>query len=140
MSVFTSRNTCTIPIAGEPGATATIRQLAPRHLEMAAKEQQRRTLRDFREMGGSETMREIQGIQPADIAKAKSTDPLIGFDRETLILKGVTAWTLDEPLTPESAADLTDDTQEQLARAILQFTKPSLFETIAEQEVAQKNA
>lgn len=138
MSVFTSRNTTTIPIPGADAQTAVIRQLAPRHLEAARKESQRKSLATFKEYGAA-LFKELREVSPEDIAKETARDPLMGYDQETLVLKGVVSWTLDQDLSAETCADLHEDTLEGLARAILQCSKPGLFRSDEETEAARKN-
>lgn len=141
VSVFTSRNTRTIEIPHDPGQTATIRQLAPRHLERATKEAQRQSLADFRAMGGAAVLAELQEIA----ARASTTtgetvrDPLAGVDRVTLITAGVTAWSYDAPIDAETVADLDERTQRWLAEQVLRFSRPELFEAPDAQEAAAKN-
>jgi hypothetical protein len=140
MSVFTSRVTKEIAIPHDEGQTATIRKLAPRHLEAAAKEAQRQSLADLRDMGGAAFMRELQSLNTGDtVARAAVADPLGTFDRLTLLEKGVTGWSYDVPVGREAFEDLDDDTAEFLAREVLRLAKPALFQTEAEAEAARGN-
>ena len=144
MSVFTSRVTDTVTIPDE--GSVTIRKLAPRHLEAARKEQTRKSLKEMKEIGPA-FWKELQSLndkeKEAERQKAREADPLSDFDRHTLLVSGIVAWTFDEPLPEEKDAragaidDLEDDVQETVAKAILKLAKPSLF---VDAEVAQKNA
>jgi hypothetical protein len=136
-SVFTSRITDTIDIPHDPGQSVTIRKLAPRHLEMAAKAQQLKAIGDLKEMGGPAFMKELQGL--SDEQRKAVTDPMQRYDRLTLIAKGVTAWTYPEERIAENFEDLDDQTAEFIARAVLKLAKPDLFRTEEEVEAATKN-
>lgn len=140
MSVFTSRVTQTIDIPGDPGQTATIRKLAPKHLEKAAKVHQAQAIEDLRALGGPAVLKELADLRETnpDIAAAVS-DPLSAFDRTTLLQHGVVAWSYADAPTSESLEDLNDEVQETLARAVLKLAKPGLFLTEAEAAVARKN-
>lgn len=147
MSVFTSRVTRTVSIPHDPEHSVTYRKLAPRHLEAAAKVAQLQAIETFKAMGAAEVMKQIEGLDLGAIGAAAGaataaavSDPMNGFDRATLIEKGVLAWTYDVPPKPEHFEDLDDETQEFLAREVLKLAKPSLFQTPSEQEAAQKNA
>ena len=139
-SVFTSRVTKTIPIPHDEGQSVTIRKLAPRHLEQAAKESQRQSFAELREMGGAAFLKELRSLNEDDIKTATARDPLMLFDRITLMEKAVLAWTyVDVERTRETFEDLDDDTQVLLATEILKLSKPSLFVTKTEEETERKN-
>lgn len=79
----------------------------------------------------------------ADAARVLS-DPLSGFDRLSLVKAGVSAWSYHQddtakPVTAAALEDLDDETLELLATAILKLTKPGLFLTDEEREIARKN-
>lgn len=139
MSAFTNKVTKTLDaIPGEPGATAVIRKLAPRHLEAAAKEAQRRSIAEVKEMGVG-FLKELRTLSDKDVKEASERDPLLTFDAPTLIEKGVTSWTLSEELTAPNIADLDDDAQDYLAREILKLSRPKLFMTVEQKEADRKN-
>jgi hypothetical protein len=150
-SIFTSRVVDTIEIPHDAGQTVTIRKLAPRHLEAAAKTSQAKSLDALKEMGGPAFMKELQSVVPAPAQTAPATDPLLQFDRVVLMEKGVVAWTYDVPIRDTNGqirrdeeglsvfADLDDVTADFLGRAILMLAKPSLYQTQADAEAAQKN-
>jgi hypothetical protein len=140
MSVFTSRVTRTVAIPHDPEQTVTLRKLAPRHLEAAAKVAQHRSIEDFKAIGGAAFLKELQGMGGDKAATgAAKVDPLLQFDRLTLIQKGVTEWSYDAKLEPETFEDLDDETQEFLAREVLRLARPALFQTDEEQADARKN-
>lgn len=140
MSVFTSLVTQVVAIPHDAGQTATIRKLAPKHLEAAAKAAQLRAIEDFRAMGAAQFLKELQAVGGEQAAtSAAATDPLLKFDRLTLLEHGVTGWTYTQSCTRASFEDLDEETLDCLSRAVLRLAKPSLFETDVEREAARKN-
>lgn len=140
-SVFTSRVSKTIAVPHDSEHSVTIRKLAPRHLDQAGKASQRESLENLKELGGPAFLKELQSMGGIEaVAKVAAADPLVRFDRVTLIEKGVTAWSYDAPLTRASFEDLDDETADWLAREILRLSAPRLFQTDEEAEAAQKNA
>jgi hypothetical protein len=145
MSVFTSRVTKDIPVGDQ---TVVIRKLAPRHLEKAAKEAQRKSLDDFKAMGGAAFLKEWQDVtDKKPDAPDVAPDPMHGYDAVTLLESGIVSWTFTEKdaddkdvpvaLTRENIEDLDDETLTLLSREVLMLSKPSLF---GDQEAARKNA
>lgn len=139
-SPFTSLCTMVLAVPGTDDQSVTIRMLAPEHLEQAAKAQQRKVLHELREMGGASVLKEFQELATGPSAMPGASDPLLLYDRVTLLEKGIIAWTYAPEITRAVCADLNDETAGFLAREILKFSKPSLFLTAAEAEAAQKNA
>jgi hypothetical protein len=146
MSVFTSRVTDTRPIPHDPDQSVTIRKLAPRHLEAAAKASQLQSIADLKEIGGPAFLKELEALGDGDkkkaedkAAEAAKRDPLLTYDPYVLIAKGLKEWTYDAPLVAESFEDLDDVTRDFIAREILRLSKPALFQTEAEQKADQKN-
>lgn len=138
-SPFTSQFTDTIPIPGDDGQSAVIRKLAPAKLQLAQKASQRKAMEDIQALGGMSVYKELWGDQNEETKKkAEVPDPLLLYDRALLLEHGLVSWTYGE-LTAERIADLDDDVQETLARAILKLAKPSLFTTYEEQQAARKN-
>jgi hypothetical protein len=135
MSVFTSRVTKDIPVGDQ---TVVIRKLAPRHLEKAAKEAQRKSLDDFKAMGGAAFLKEWQDVtEKKPDAPDVAPDPMHGYDAVTLLESGIVSWSFEEAVTRESFEDLDADTLDLLSREVLKLSKPSLF---VDQEAARKNA
>jgi hypothetical protein len=73
-------------------------------------------------------------------------DPLLTYDRITLIDKGLQGWETpdveypaDEKARMEAIEEIDDEIQVALAREILKLSKPKLFEAQEEQEAAAKN-
>lgn len=146
MSIFASLVTKTLPVAGT-AETITIRKLAPKSLDKAREASKRAAsaeLRLQRETLGDQQLRELQesiATAAASGAAAQRVDPLALYDHGVLVREGVVAWSFTEPAcTPEACDDIDEDVREWLAREILRVSKPSLFQTEAEQEADQKNA
>jgi len=141
MLPFTSLFTKTIAVSGDPDQTVTIRKLAPEHLERAMKTQQRRVVQDLREMGGLSVLKEFQDLkQSPETAPEVVADPLLQFDRVTLLETGITAWTYEQQISRATCADLDEETAEYLAREILRYAKPSLFLAADEAHAEKKDA
>jgi hypothetical protein len=142
MSVFTSKVTKQLAVPNDAGQTITIRKLAPRHLEAAAKEAQRTAMAEFRDMGGAAFMQELAALKsdkPEAAAAPAVADPVGLFDRVTLLAKAITTWSYDAAIDAETLADLDEDTQAWLAREVLLLAKPALFQSEADAETARKN-
>ena len=142
MSVFTSLvvDTVALPPPAEVGTTVQIRKLAPGHLRAAQRASMLRSIADLREMGGAAFLKEIQALSADTVKAAVADDPLMLYDIDTLLQKGITGWSLDaDHKDPAVLADLADDIQTVIARAILKLAKPSLFQTEDEQQADRKN-
>lgn len=142
MSIFTSYVTEELPVPSDAGQRVTIRRLPPKVLREASQAQQLAAVEDARAMREAmgEALSEMLGrVTPEAMAAAKQADPLLSYDRVTLMLHGVTAWSYAQPVTREVLEDMDDDAQAWLAGAILRLSKPSLYQTADEQEDAQKN-
>ena len=143
MSVFASLRTATLSIPRTTGATVSIRGLSPRALEAAQKEHQRQALqamREAREAGGEDALGQVDPAAVQAYLDEQRRNPLLAYDAESLVVKGVTAWTLELPHTAESVAELDEDVRDYIATEILKLSKPSLFRTVEEQEADQKEA
>ena len=139
MSIFASYVTRTVTIPGEDPETVTIQKLTGKALAAARQVQITASMDWIRTMGGAAFQRELaaavaDGADAADGAvqkavekerEARQADPLRQYDRSTVLEKGVKAWTYQEPLTPDTLADLTDDAADFLAREILTLTLPN---------------
>jgi hypothetical protein len=142
MSMFASRTIETIPIPFAPGENATLRKLSGRDCDAAQAEH-------LKSLAAGQSaphvwaktfqQRLAQGTATAADAATVLADPLNGYDRHTLVKRGLIAWTLTDPaLTPDAIEDLDDDAVDWFARAILERSKPALFAVDA--EAAQKKA
>ena len=143
MSIFTAFVSKVLDqVPGAPGATVTVRKLAPARLAEAQSVQQLAAvaqMRKMREAMGPEMMESITKVAPAQIAEAKAADPLLSYDRVELMRAGITAWSFDVALSAEVLADMDDDAQTYIAGEILRLSKPSLYLTPAEDQADQKN-
>jgi hypothetical protein len=141
--MFASRSTKTIPVPFDPPHEVTIQQLPGRHLERASQENYIEAQAYVTRLGGAEFRKQLQEVEKdsgdvkAEIVKAKA-DPLNGYHKPTLIKFGLKSWTYDDPITEAAIADLTDEGEDFIARAILKLTKPSLFQTVEEAKATQK--
>ncbi|HXG56673.1 MAG TPA: hypothetical protein VNJ03_14950 [Vicinamibacterales bacterium] len=147
MSVFTSRVTKSMTVSG---LTVTYRKLSPKQLEGAGKASTMKSLQALKDIGGHAFLREIEDLG----AKAQTVtpevkapepakpDPMMLFDRDYVLSKGILKWESDEavpPLSDDAISDMDDDTADALARAILTLSKPSLFQSADEAEADRKN-
>ena len=141
MKPFTSSITETIQMPHDPGGFVVIRKLAPRHLDAAQKESQRKSLQAFRDMGGVAVFKEIQDIKTDDKKKdEKAADPLLGYDQISLLQSAIVSWSYEEdPKNVDVLDDIDEDTRDLLARAILTLSRPRLFQTETEAETDTKN-
>jgi hypothetical protein len=61
-SIFASLVTLRIPMPGDPEQFVTIRKLAPKHLNAAAKAAQMESLAALKEIGGAFFLKELQAL------------------------------------------------------------------------------
>ncbi len=137
MPPFTSLFTKVLDVPGDPDQTITIRMLAPEHLEAAAKSQQRKVMHDLREMGGMAILKEFETLKTTGDVRA--ADPMLLFDRVTLLEKGIIAWSYEQKISRATCADLTEEVAEYVGREALRLAKPSLFVTPEEAQVEKKD-
>lgn len=135
MSIFASHTRQTIPLPQDPSQTITIRKLTGREVERAQGEHLRGLISESRgARGWAEAFKRQLGKGVVPLQQLV-TDPLNGYDRQTIITSGLLGWSFtDPPFTPAAVADLDDDAAEFIARAILQLSKPALFVTDATEE------
>lgn len=129
MSIFASRTQQVLALPFDPPHTVTIQQLAGRQLEQARQASQAAAVATLQRMGGPAFQKELGGMgDPTAVAKLVAeahADPLTGFDRDVVLLKGIKAWSYDEPVTPSAIEDLREEAADFLARAILELTLPA---------------
>jgi len=145
MSIFASLTTTTIPLPFDPPHTVTIQKLSGRLVDGAQLEH----MRGFVEGRGRNWAVKFLALARAGTASNVDAqqvldDPLSGYDRIALVRGGLKAWTYEEagkpkPITDAAIEDLDDEALEFLARAVLQLTKPALFQTAEQREADQKN-
>jgi hypothetical protein len=129
-SIFASRFQKTIPVPFDDGHEVTIQKLTGRHLELARQAQQVASFDFVRQIGGAAACdRELAAVgsreKVADEVAAVRADPRRRYDRTTILLKGVKAWTYDVPVSVETIEDLSDEAASWLADEILQLTFPT---------------
>lgn len=133
------------------GVSVTIRKLAPKVLaeaEEVAMRAAQMAMRRMHDTLGEQLFADARQVSPEAVEAYRASvaaDPLRSYDRVTLMAAGITAWTLTGPdgapveVSPETVADLDDEAQATIAGAILKLSRPSLYQTEAEREAAQKN-
>ncbi len=122
--------------------TVTIRKLTGREIEKAQAEH---AVSIASGRGWGQKIQRILSANDSALVEKELNDPLLGYDRHTVIVSGLIGWSYTEhkkpkPVTAEAAADLDDEAAEFIARAIMRLTKPALFAQTAEAiAVDQKN-
>lgn len=109
--------TKTVEIPHEPNETMELRLLGWKQLDEAKRARTKQSFANIKEMGG-DIFKAIQSARSEDGAAAVA-DPLAEYDLETVLIKGIVAWSYDEPVTPQSIADLDEKTADWAARVIL---------------------
>jgi hypothetical protein len=147
VSVFTSFVTQQLDVPHDEPNTITIRKLAPGAMREAQQANQERSMDDLKRMGGAAFLREL-GVLGGDttVQKAVERDPMMVFDRQTVLRKGVLAWSYDRPVGPdagpeglEALDDLDERTAAWLAEQVIRLSDPDRFTTEADKEQDQKN-
>lgn len=144
MSIFASHTKSQpIPLPTDPGQTVVVRKLTGIEVEQAQAEHARGIAAG---RGWANRFRRLieKGIATDAQVLSALADPLIGYDRRSLVDAGLIAWSYMEdgkpkPLTAESKADIDDETSEFIATEVLRLTKPSLFLSVEEVAAARKN-
>ena len=145
MSIFASQTQKTIPIPFDAPHTATIHKLSGKDLDAAQYEHMAGVLSGRGRNWATRFIRLAKdGLATEADAQKILTDPLVGYDRLTMVQAGLISWTYQDgdrmkPVTLDAIHDLDDEALELFATAILRLTKPALFQTAAEQEQAVKN-
>ena len=74
-------------------------------------------------------MKELRDLDPAKVEEAAAADPLMLYDREALIARGVMSWTYNvDHKDAKVIEDLDEVTQAWLATAILKLSRPELYD------------
>lgn len=142
-----------IPLPFDEGQTITIRALSGQELEAAQTAHMKSLVGGRSARGWSGAFQRIlAGVAtPAD-AKHALADPLAGYDRTVIVRSGLVAWSYKQAITRATSSqiadgqakdaidDLKDEPLEFMARAILQWTTPALFQTQEEAKAAQREA
>src|SRR5262245_17579226 len=127
MSIFASRSQRTLEVPDDPPHTVTIQKLAGRHVEQARREQQVESIAYVKRVGGiAEFRQQVATVDPTgEQVAAVAHDPARLYARSVVLEKGITAWTYDDPVTPETIADLDEPAADWLFHAILDLTFPN---------------
>lgn len=126
MSIFASRVQKTIDVPHDPPQTVTIRKITGRQYERAREKAVFASMDSFRQAGGKEMLRELDGLNMSTeaVAAAKvKADALDSLDWDELLKAGVVAWSYDAPVDEAHLLDLDADTREWLAREIFALSK-----------------
>ncbi len=151
--MFASLTQQTIPIPFDPPHTVTVRKLTGRECDAAAEAHRDGALSSSARAWPAIFRRMLEkGASDAEVLSAIA-DPLTGYDRFALVRSGLVAWSYPQSLKPvtvkvdgqpdeiaDAIEDLDDEGVDFIARAILRLTKPALFLTAEDLEVARKNA
>jgi hypothetical protein len=129
MSIFASRTQQTLSIPFDAPHTVTIQKLSGRHLQQAIEANQMASVEALKRMGGAEFQRELAALgdsaATAALIAKRQADPLATYDRTIMLQHGIKAWTYEEPITPETIDDLSEEAAEFMAMAILALTLPA---------------
>lgn len=133
-----------IPLPFDLPHTVTVRKLTGAEVERAQSVHQR-SIASGRGWA-NKFRREIEkGIATDGQVLEAIADPLLGYDRMTMVQAGLVAWSYEtkpgkpKPLTTDAKADLDDEALDFIALEVLRLTKPGLFQTEEEREQATKN-
>lgn len=151
MSIFASEHTATIPVPGDAPHTVTIGKLTGRQLELAQAAHLKDFVGDVSPRGWPRMFKAAldKGTALESDARHMLNDPLIGYDRLSIVRSGLKAWTYTvtngtgeqkpREITAKAVDDLDDEALEHFAIEIMRLTKPGLFLTPEEGEAARKN-
>ena len=127
MGIFASYVTRIVPLPFDEPHTVTIQKLSGKALAAARQARIAASVEFVRAMGGAAFGRELAaataGREDAAAVTAGGENGFGQYDRPTVLAKGVTAWTYDEPLA--RVDDLDEQAAEYLFRAILELTLPN---------------
>jgi len=127
MGIFASYVSRVVPLPFDEPHTVTIQKLSGKALADARQARIAASMAFVQSLGGAAFGRELAaataGREDAAEVTAGGDDPLRKYDRLTVLAKGVTAWTYDEPLA--RVDDLDEQAADFLFRAILDLTLPN---------------
>jgi hypothetical protein len=118
-----------LPIPHEPGEWLEVRRLSWKQLRAARKKQEAEGREEAKALG-AELFGVILNGKDDDVEKAEKKLAerkwrVEAFDRETLLTKGICAWSYDQPLSADAIGDLDEVTAEWAARQILEMSRPT---------------
>jgi len=149
--MFASLTQETIPVPFDPPHTVTIRKLTGREHDAAAEAHRTSLAGGNPRLWPAAFRRALEhGASDPELLKAIA-NPLTGYDRFALVRAGLVAWSYPQsikPLTPSEVVDglrkdaiddLDDEGVDFIATEVLRLTKPGLFLSPDDAEVARKN-
>lgn len=162
--MFASLTQATIAVPFDPPHTITIRKLTGAEVDRAqaanlknaasgalgrnwAERVRRQMRKGIDEVRLKALTLEQLAARENDAVLVELDHPMNGFDRYEVIKAGLIAWSYDTGADEKTIAaarlkaidDLDDEGADFVATEIIRLTKPSLFQTMAEREAAQKN-
>lgn len=127
--MFASKVTKIVPLPSDPSVAVTIRKLSWMQRQDAQRESQKRSRQDIRDVGGIEEFKKllsaVQSDEAEQPAETTAPDPLATHDLLTVLVCGVKAWSVAEPVNKDTLSDLSADDAEFLAREVLALSLPS---------------
>lgn len=134
MSIFASQTQATLPIPFDAPHTITIRKLTGKEVQQAQADDARGMVNGGARTWAERLKRMVATADPKAMEAVR--DPLIGYDRFSVIRAGLLAWSYPESITPtetrDAITDLDDEAADFIATEILKLTKPALFLATAE--------
>lgn len=120
--MLTNKLTKTIPVPHEDGVTVTIRKLSFGALDEARVVKRNDAAGIMKAFQGVAlpSMSELQAAVVAEADGEDAPDPGAPYDRATVIKHGLTAWSLDDPVS--AFTELGDDTATWLFNEIIAFS------------------
>jgi len=125
-----------LDIPHEEGEWVEIRSLSFTAMEEASDNKQERDLRQVKRMGGDVFEAIMRSSKQADssgkgdesaTAKVATVD---SYDKETLLVKAIVAWSYDGKPTMDRIRDLDSRTAAWLSREVFERNKPDTEETV----------
>lgn len=113
-----------VAIPHETGEWMELRDLSWDTLQKARQRKSTQVLENMRAMG-AEMLRELQQTDEGAVREQAEKDVLAVYDQETVLRFGIAAWSYDAQVSPETIAQLDEDTAAWAARAILTLRQRS---------------
>lgn len=109
----------------EAGQYVEVRYLSHTALGRAREAATSSSFKALKEMGAEIAGLATQNASQAEIAEARAanaaanTNPLAGFDRNTLLFEGIVGWSYDAPVTRDNIDDLDEETAQYVAEQLV---------------------
>jgi hypothetical protein len=113
-----------VEIPHEEGEFMEFKKLSWKQLESASEISSDALMVKIKNMGGDivKALRETTQEQKAD--------PKQGYDRESILRKGIVKWSYDAPVTPDNISDLDEETAAWAFKEILDMNLPRSEEEV----------